>query len=151
VATLHYYFPSKNDLILGISKYLAKQFVTVRAPAVPQTEHSALGWLRQGFADAEFYARSRPDLAVVTQELALRARRDRFVNEVMDKLIRDWRRAVRKMLELGIADGVFRCDIDLTAMVNLLAAVFSGVAYLKPHEIAGVGVSVEVLLIGKPL
>jgi AcrR family transcriptional regulator len=147
VATVHYYFESKEDLIRGLAGYLARQFVCVHAPLVPKTGRPALDWLRQGFADAGYYASARQDLVTVIQELALRAKRDSFVRQVTDKLVRDWRRAVKKMVRLGIADATFRGDLDAGEIVNLLAAVFSGASYLQPGEIKSLGSSVEALLL----
>src|SRR6516165_8179591 len=53
IATLHYYFPTKEALIGGVADYLASQFITLHAPPVPQT--AALDRLHQEFADACFY------------------------------------------------------------------------------------------------
>src|SRR5271169_4919372 len=76
IATLHYYFPTKEALIGGVADFLAAQFITLHAPPVPPTGRAALDRLHQEFADAHFYRTKHPDLAAVLCELQLRGRRD---------------------------------------------------------------------------
>src|ERR1700757_1598382 len=52
IATLHYYFPTKEALIGGVADFLASRFVTLHAPRKPSTGSPALDRLQQEFADA---------------------------------------------------------------------------------------------------
>src|SRR6516162_5881165 len=60
IATLHYYFPTKEALIKGLAEYLASLFVSVHASPVASTGCAALDRLHQEFADARFYRLERP-------------------------------------------------------------------------------------------
>src|SRR5262245_1553215 len=51
IATLHYYFPTKEALIGGLAEYLSFQFENVHAPAVSPDRSPALNRLHQEFAD----------------------------------------------------------------------------------------------------
>src|SRR6516225_5158255 len=42
IATLHYYFPTKEALIGGVADFLASRFILLHAPPVPQTGSAAL-------------------------------------------------------------------------------------------------------------
>src|SRR5271165_554510 len=76
IATLHYYFPTKQALIEGLAQFLSGIFATLHAPPPPSTGRLALDHLRQEFTDAQFYDQRHPELGVVLQELTLRANRD---------------------------------------------------------------------------
>src|SRR6266851_8371854 len=65
VATLHYYFPTKEALIGGVADFLASQFITLHAAPVAHTGSAALERLHQEFADACFYRAEHPELAAV--------------------------------------------------------------------------------------
>src|ERR1700740_950377 len=74
VATLHYYFPSKQTLVAAVALYLASRFETLRAAGA--TTSSPLDRLRQEFADAAFYLGDSPEMIEVMRELLGRSRRD---------------------------------------------------------------------------
>jgi len=126
IATLHYYFPTKEALIGGLAEYLASQFVNVHAPPVPAGRSPALDRLRQEFADARFYRRERPDLLTVMQELQLRAQRDPAIKAIMDPLIYHWRAGIEEMIENGIREGVFRPNLVPVVAAALIASTIWG-------------------------
>src|ERR1700757_4991719 len=72
IATLHYYFPTKEALIGGVADFFAFRVIMLHAPPVPQTGSAALDRLHQEFADACFYRAEHPELAAVLFELQLR-------------------------------------------------------------------------------
>src|SRR5271156_4019420 len=55
ISTLHYYFPTKQELIEGLAQFLSGIFADLHAPAPPSTGRPALDHLRQEFIDARFY------------------------------------------------------------------------------------------------
>jgi TetR/AcrR family transcriptional regulator, regulator of cefoperazone and chloramphenicol sensitivity len=126
IATLHYYFPTKEALIRGLAEYLASLFVSLHAPAVSPTGSSALDRLRQEFADARFYRLERPDLLVVIQELMLRAHRDPAVRSIIAPLTYHWRAGLQQLIEEGISEGVFRPDLVPVVAATLVASAISG-------------------------
>jgi len=119
IATLHYYFPTKEALIGGLAEYLSFQFENVHAPAVSPERSTALNRLHQEFADARYYRLERPDMLTVIQELTLRAQRDPAIKAVIAPLMYHWRAGLEQMIESGIREGVFRPNL-----VPVVAAAF---------------------------
>lgn len=127
IATLHYYYPTKEALIGGVALHLAKQFAT-RAELPPGT--SALKRLHQEFADMRFYLTERPDMIEVMRELNARARRDPAVAPIIKPLKAEWRKSLEHVIAAGIAEGVFRSDLVVGKAAAVLVAMLWGAATL---------------------
>src|SRR5258708_17695715 len=112
MATLHYYFPTKEALIGGVAAFIASRFITLHAPRKPSTGSPALDRLQQEFADARFYRARHPDLAAVLSELQLRGRRDPALRKIIEPTCGHWRKGIEEWMTAGIAEGVFRRDLD---------------------------------------
>ena len=65
IATLHYYYPTKEALIGAFAEYLGGIFINTHAPAVPSTGRIGLDHLRQEFADSAFYLSEHKDLMTI--------------------------------------------------------------------------------------
>src|SRR5919204_2432556 len=72
VATLHYYYPTKEDLVRAVVGRAMGRFRSTLAPAGSPGEQ-----LRAHLAGVRRLGRDEPELFAVMGELALRARRDR--------------------------------------------------------------------------
>lgn len=130
VATLHYYFPTKEALIEGVAFYLASQFQNVRAPMAAKIGGSALARLRQEFADHEYYVDARSEMITVMQELTLRAQRDPAIRRVIDPLKQAWRANIEALIAAGINEGIFRADLEPAAAAAVIVTAFWGTATL---------------------
>ena len=76
IATLHYYFPSKEALIGGVVQHLLHQFLTL-APCFPEGEEgTAAQRLERELIDMEYELREAPGMWTVMMELQLRSLRD---------------------------------------------------------------------------
>src|SRR5271168_973851 len=126
IATLHYYFPTKQTLIEGLAQFLSGIFATLHAPAAPATGRPFLDHLRQEFTDARFYHERHPELGVVLQELTLRANRDEAVRTAMNTMVLSWRAWIEIIVRGGIAEGTFRHDLDPEETIPTLMAVLAG-------------------------
>src|SRR5258708_6443935 len=93
VSTLHYYFPSKEALIGGVVEFVMSELRAMHGPRVG-SKSEAIGRLRQEFSDVRFYRTSRPDLVIAIQEFFLRARRDRQIAEVVERLQAQWNESI---------------------------------------------------------
>jgi AcrR family transcriptional regulator len=134
IATLHYYFPTKEALIGGVADYLASQFITQHAPPVASTGKAALDRLHQEFADAHFYSTERPELFAVLFELQQRGRRDPAIRKIIEPLFGHWQYGIERFLAAGIEDGVFRRDLDPAGGAALFVAALTGAGCLRlPH------------------
>jgi TetR/AcrR family transcriptional regulator, regulator of cefoperazone and chloramphenicol sensitivity len=134
IATLHYYFPTKEALIGGLAEYLSFQFENVHAPAVLPDRSPALNRLHQEFADARYYRLERPDMLTVMQELTLRAQRDPAIKAIIAPLMHHWRAGLQQMIENGMREGVFRPNL-----VPVVAAAFVASAIWGAMNV-GVGI-----------
>jgi len=135
IATLHYYFPTKEALIGGVADFLASRFILLHAPPVPQTGSAALDRLHQEFADACFYRAEHPELAVVLFELQLRGRRDPVIRNIVEPLFGHWQFGMKQWIAAGVEEGVFRRDLDPDAAAAFLVAAIAGTGVLgTPRE-----------------
>ena len=135
IATLHYYFPTKETLIGGVADFLASRFIMLHAPPVPQTGSAALDRLHQEFADACFYRAEHPELAAVLFELQLRGRRDPLIRNIVEPLFGHWQFGMKQWIAAGVEEGVFRRDLDPDAAAAFLVAAIAGTGVLgTPRE-----------------
>src|SRR5271169_3091007 len=149
IATLHYYFPTKEALIGGVADFLATQFITLHAPPVAPTGSPALDRLRQEFADAHFYRAKHPDLTAVLCELQLRGRRDPAIRKIVEPLFGHWRYGIQRWLADGVAEGVFRSDLEPADGAAFFVAAVTGAAWLglSRQELDGIFAAVETWLL----
>lgn len=126
IATLHYYFPSKEDLIGSVRDYLTEFFMTQHAPGYSR-EGAALARLRHEFADTRFYLTKYPETFVVLDELHLRARRDPAVRAIFEHLEPYWYMTLEDIMYAGLREGVFRADLDPPAAASVVMAFLKGI------------------------
>jgi AcrR family transcriptional regulator len=130
IATLHYYFPTKEALIGGVADFLATQFIKLHAAPVPPTGKLALDRLHQEFADAYFYREAHPELAAVLFELQLRGRRDPAIRNIVEPLFGHWQFGIERWMTAGVDEGVFRRDLEPAAAAAFLTAAIAGTGVL---------------------
>ena len=149
IATLHYYFPTKEALIGGVTAFIASRFITLHAPKKPSTGSPALDRLQQEFADARFYRAKYPDLAAVLSELQLRGRRDPAVRKIIAPMFGHWREGIEEWMTAGIAEGVFRRDLDPVGGAAFFVAAMMGAGVLEHsrHELDAIFAVIEAWLL----
>jgi len=136
-ATLHYYFPTKEDLVRGVVEYLVQEFSTNRARA-NRPVLSAVDELRWEFEDVAIRLREAPEQFVVMGELGVRSLRDPGIARIMREVNEGWRGHVIAILERGVSEGVFYKDLDLITTANGIIALLKGLcsqARLSEREI----------------
>lgn len=139
-ATLYYHFPSKEALIGGVVDFLRERLESPVAP--PKTPpRNALEELRQEFEDTRHRLAQSPSFFIVITELALRAKRDLVVDKIGKQRDDFWARRLSAIVERGLAEGIFRPDLDVHATVASLMTQFKGISHhatmrkRKPGEI----------------
>jgi TetR/AcrR family transcriptional regulator, regulator of cefoperazone and chloramphenicol sensitivity len=135
IATLHYYFPSKQDLIEGLAQLISAKFVTLHGRAPRSSGLPALDRLRQEFSDGRFYLKQHPEMLLVMQEFVLRGKRDTQVQKIVDQMNGHWRDGIEQMVQAGVADGTFREDIAPRDLIPMLMSIFSGAATFGADQI----------------
>jgi AcrR family transcriptional regulator len=143
IATLHYYFLSKQDLIEGLAQFIGAKFVSLHGPAPQSSGFPALDRLRQEFADGRYYLTRQPEMLLVIHEFTLRGKRDPEVQKVVEQMKYYWRRGIEQMVKQGIGDGTFRADIDPPEMLAMLMSIFSGTAVTGVDQIDAIARNTE--------
>jgi AcrR family transcriptional regulator len=128
IATLHYYFPSKQDLVEGVAQFLSAKFVTIHGPAPLPSGYAALDRLRQEFADGKYYLEHEPKMLLVMQEFVMRGKRDAAVQKIVDLMNFHWREGIERMVLDGLEAGVFRNDVDAQTLCAWLMSILAGTA-----------------------
>jgi AcrR family transcriptional regulator len=136
VATLHYYFPTKEALIEAVAHYCATQFQETRAPGTNAIGTSGYDRLRQGFVDHDYYQDSRPEMIIVMQELNLRAKRDAAIRQIIEPMKAAWQANIAALVADGIRDGTIRSDIDDKAAAGVIVTALWGMGTL-PLDVSG--------------
>lgn len=124
VATLHYHFPSKEDLVMAVlDEELMRRFR--EAPALqlePTASPEAV--LRAHFAAVKHWAQKAPDVQVVWHEFWLRSMRDPALRTKVTAVMTRHRRALHKALSRAGATTAATLAWPHTA--SMLAALLAG-------------------------
>jgi AcrR family transcriptional regulator len=126
--TLHYHFPSKEALILGVVDYLMEDLKNNRA-VWKDAEQTALDELRLEFEDIRLRLRHTPEQFIVLSELAVRSWRDPVVAKIFRKLDDGWHVHLVAMLERGIQQGIFRSNLNVLLCARAMMVALRGIGY----------------------
>lgn len=121
ISTLHYYFGTKEALLEAVVQFVAERFAGEsdrRAPA-DQT-------LRQHFERAIATFEASPDLAIVLQELALRAQRDSATRDAFRPIFKLWNLQVEGLIEAELSAGRIRPDVEADEMALVVTSFIIG-------------------------
>jgi len=112
-ATLHYHFPTKEDLIRAVLAFVVDELLTSRTINVGRSGDEPLERLRRYFKAVAKEARTAPEPMIVLNELTARAARDETISGPLREYEERWLGAFRTLLEAGVAQGQFRSDLDV--------------------------------------
>jgi AcrR family transcriptional regulator len=107
IATLHYYFPTKESLIRGVVDHAMSRFRSTLTPhGAPATQlRSHLRAVRRLLLD-------EPELGAVMAELALRSSRDEAIQELLAETFLAWHTTMRGLIRHGVREGSLRRELD---------------------------------------
>ena len=128
IATLHYYFPSKEDLIKGVVGYAMSRFQTTLS-----SSGSAVQRLRAHIQGLRRLSRDEPELFGVMGELMMRSARDPALGRIVAKTNEFWHGTLKEMLRAARADGDLPAEIEPDGMAAVIVATLKGV-YLVPGK-----------------
>jgi AcrR family transcriptional regulator len=129
VATLHYYFPSKESLIGDVLKHAMQRFRSTM-PAGGETTDQ----LRAHFAGIRGLARDEPELFAVMGELALRSTRDPVIRDLYQATTSIWRATVRGLIAKAAAAGTLTGPRNIDAQASLVVAALMGACMVPPFQ-----------------
>jgi len=133
IATLHYYFATKEDLIRSVVDSIEQQFaeqnarITLQGATAREQMHAEL-------RHALEIKRDRPELQIVLHELFLRSLHDVTVREIFSGMDTGWHRTIMAIISAGIAEGSFRADLDVDATASAIIAFIKGASIQLARE-----------------
>ncbi len=125
VATLHYYFPTKEALIGDVLKHAMQRFRSSMPAGGSPTEQ-----LRNHFAGIRRLVREEPELFAVMGELALRSARDPVIRELYQQTTNIWQATVRGLLAKAARDGLVTGSRNLDAQASLVVSALTGASMI---------------------
>ncbi|HEV8536351.1 MAG TPA: TetR/AcrR family transcriptional regulator [Candidatus Limnocylindria bacterium] len=125
IATLHYYYPTKEKVIRGVVGYAMGRFRSTLQPAGSPGEQ-----LRAHFAGIRRLARDEPELFVVMGELAMRGRRDRAIAAIVRDVDATWQKMLTALLRHAAKEGAIDNSAKADDLASLIVATLKGLFIL---------------------
>jgi AcrR family transcriptional regulator len=125
VATLHYYFRTKEALIRAVVGHAMERFRTTFAPG-----RSPGAQLEVHFRGMRRLVRDEPELFAVMGELAQRSARDPAIAVIYKETHDTWHATLQGLLKHARAEGFVDPGLDPDATAALITATFSGMFML---------------------
>jgi AcrR family transcriptional regulator len=121
IATLHYYFPTKEALIRGVVGHAMGRFRTAFAPGSKPGEQ-----LAAQFRGIRRLAKNEPELFAVMGELALRSSRDPAIAAIFKDTIEAWHSTLRTLVGHAQNEGFVDKNLDPDTVASLVIATLNG-------------------------
>jgi AcrR family transcriptional regulator len=120
IATLHYYFPTKESLIRGVVEHAMGRFRSTLAPhgSPPDQLRNHLRAVRKLLAD-------EPELGSVMGELTLRSSRDKTIAAIMTEMYDAWHTTMRGLLRRAVKEGNRRPELDSDGVAALVISTLN--------------------------
>ncbi len=135
IATLHYYFPTKEALIRGVVAHAMDRFRSTLAP-----HGSPADQLRNHLRAVRKLLRDEPEVGAVMGELALRSARDPALARIMGGAFKAWHSTLRGLLDALIMATLTSVTLPSTASADRTDRAFRqlerwlGLAAPKTHR-----------------
>lgn len=120
IATLHYYFPTKEKLIEGVVERAMQMFRGTLEP-----NGSPADQLRNHLRAVRRLVQDEPQLGIVMGELALRSARDPAIARIMAETNEGWHRTVRGVLRRAARSGSLRPEMDSDDVAAVVVATLT--------------------------
>ncbi len=115
IATLHYYFPTKEALIQGVLDQAMAKFRSTLAPHGSPSDQ-----LRNHLRAVRKLMTDEPEVATVMGELALRSTRDKAIASIMDQVYEYWHTTMRGLLRRAVREGGAAPELNSDAVASLI-------------------------------
>jgi len=120
IATLHYYFPTKESLIRAVLDHAMNRFRSTLAP-----HGSPADQLRNYLRSVRTLLMEEPELGAAMAELALRSVRDASIGSIMNQMYDTWHVTLRGLLRRAVREGGLRPELDSDAVAALIIATLT--------------------------
>ena len=131
IATLHYYFPTKETLIQGVVDHAMERFRTTLEP------HGSPGdQLRNHLRAVRRLLREEPELGAVMAELALRSARDPAIAGIVRETFDAWTRTLRGLLRRAAKEGHLDPALDSDDVAALIVSTLMSLTLPAPSSSA---------------
>src|SRR5947207_9479914 len=120
IATLHYYFPTKEALIRGVVAHAMDRFRSTLAP-----HGSPADQLRNHLRAVRKLLREEPQVSAVMGELALRSARDPSLAQIMRETYDAWHRTLRGLLKRAAGYEQLAPELDSDDVAALIMATLT--------------------------
>jgi AcrR family transcriptional regulator len=120
IATLHYYFPTKESLIRGVLEHAMGRFRSTLAPHGSPSDQ-----LRNHLRAVRRLLVDEPELGSVMGELALRSARDKSIAAMMAEMYDAWHATMRGLLRRAVRAGDLRPELDSDGVAAVVVATLS--------------------------
>jgi len=120
IATLHYYFPTKEALIRAVLDHAMGRFRTTLEPHGSPSDQ-----LRNYLHGVQSLLLEEPELGAVMAELALRSVRDERIRTILDEMYDLWHVTVRGLLRRAARDGGLLPEVDSDAVAALVVSTLT--------------------------
>lgn len=122
VATLHYYFPTKEALIRGVLDEAMDRF---RSTLV--SEGTPADRLRSHLRAVRSLIREQPQIGAVMGEMALRSARDPAVARTLREMNDVWHRTLRALLRQAVRGGHLAPELDSDGVAALVMSTLMNI------------------------
>jgi AcrR family transcriptional regulator len=120
IATLHYYFPTKESLIRGVVEYSMGRFRSTLAPHGSPSDQ-----LRNHLRAVRKLLVDEPELGSVMGELALRSARDKAIAAIMTEMYDAWHATMRGLLRRAVKQGDLRPELDSDGVAAVVVSTLT--------------------------
>jgi AcrR family transcriptional regulator len=120
IATLHYYFPTKEALIRGVLEHAMSRFRTTLAPHGSPDDQ-----LRNHLRAVRKLLQDEPQVGAVMAELALRSARDASIAALLRQTYDAWHATMRGLLRRAVKAGELRPELDSDEAAALVVATLT--------------------------
>lgn len=129
IATLHYYFATKEDLIQAVVDYLLFEFSTSFSNDSGNLElddTTPSGQVRAMFLITHRRFQAKPEMFIVLSELVLRSLRDTSLKSMLRRLDASWSAYLQYLIADGIQQGAFRAELNPKHIATELVMLIKG-------------------------
>jgi AcrR family transcriptional regulator len=127
ISTLHYYFGTKETLLVAVVGHARNKFASQPAPRRSRSERGQGAPSLSDHLESSWRTfKSTPHLSTVLQELVLRGQRDGATRAAFRALYDGWNGIVEEVLRRGIKEGTLRADLEPRAGARIVTSFIIG-------------------------